>query len=122
MSAVDITNLSKVFHQGAANQVDALTDVDLSIASGEFVSLIGPSGCGKSTLLRLIANLLEEQRQRGVIATDASTSELPTILFDALFSHLTTRTVMLGQTCTANAFQPMIQELIGLVMRRLQTA
>ena len=71
---------------------------------------------------QLIANLLEEQRQRGVIATDASTSELPTILFDALFSHLTTRTVMLGQTCTANAFQPIIQELIGLVMRRLQTA
>jgi NitT/TauT family transport system ATP-binding protein len=31
----------------------------LSIASGEFVSLIGPSGCGKSTLLRLIANLIE---------------------------------------------------------------
>jgi NitT/TauT family transport system ATP-binding protein len=31
--------------------------VDLSVASGDFVSLIGPSGCGKSTLLRLIAGL-----------------------------------------------------------------
>ncbi|MGA1246015.1 MAG: ABC transporter ATP-binding protein, partial [Ilumatobacteraceae bacterium] len=59
MSAVDIRGLGKVFNQGAANQVDALVDVDLSIASGEFVSLIGPSGCGKSTLLRLVANLLE---------------------------------------------------------------
>jgi hypothetical protein len=71
---------------------------------------------------QLIANLLQEQRQRGAIATDASTSEVPAILFDALFSHLTTRTVMLGQTCTAKAFQPMIQELIALVMRRLQVA
>jgi NitT/TauT family transport system ATP-binding protein len=59
MSAVEISNISKVFNLGTNNQVDALTDINLSIASGEFVSLIGPSGCGKSTLLRLIANLIE---------------------------------------------------------------
>ena len=59
MSAVEISNISKVFNLGTSNQVDALTDINLSIASGEFVSLIGPSGCGKSTLLRLIANLIE---------------------------------------------------------------
>jgi NitT/TauT family transport system ATP-binding protein len=59
MSAGEITNISKAFNLGSSNQVDALTDINLSIASGEFVSLIGPSGCGKSTLLRLIANLIE---------------------------------------------------------------
>ena len=59
MSAVEITNISKAFNLGSSNQVGALTDINLSIASGEFVSLIGPSGCGKSTLLRLIANLIE---------------------------------------------------------------
>jgi len=59
MSAVEITNISKAFNLGSSNQVDALTDINLSIASGEFVSLIGPSGCGKSTLLRLMANLIE---------------------------------------------------------------
>ncbi|WP_420453799.1 ABC transporter ATP-binding protein [Ilumatobacter sp.] len=47
------------FGVGSPDRVDALTDVDLTIRRGEFVSLIGPSGCGKSTLLRLIANLLD---------------------------------------------------------------
>lgn len=37
--------------------VKALTDVDLTIGQGEFVSLIGPSGCGKTTLLRCVASL-----------------------------------------------------------------
>jgi NitT/TauT family transport system ATP-binding protein len=39
--------------------VQAVTDIDLTVAAGEFVSLIGPSGCGKSTLLRIVANLIE---------------------------------------------------------------
>ncbi len=37
--------------------VNALADIDLAIAKGDFVSLIGPSGCGKTTLLRAIADL-----------------------------------------------------------------
>ncbi|MBZ0228237.1 MAG: ABC transporter ATP-binding protein [Bauldia sp.] len=37
--------------------VEALSDINLSVNRGEFVSLIGPSGCGKTTLLRLIADL-----------------------------------------------------------------
>ena len=37
---------------------NALSEIDLTIRQGEFVSLVGPSGCGKSTLLRLAAGLL----------------------------------------------------------------
>lgn len=37
--------------------VTALTDINLEIRQGEFVSLVGPSGCGKTTLLRTIADL-----------------------------------------------------------------
>ena len=43
----------------------ALSDVDLDVAAGDFVSLIGPSGCGKTTLLRIIADL--EQPTGGTI-------------------------------------------------------
>lgn len=38
-------------------EVLALSDVTLSVAAGELITMIGPSGCGKSTLLRLIAGL-----------------------------------------------------------------
>lgn len=36
----------------------ALQDIDLTVAEGEFVSLVGPSGCGKSTLLKVASGLL----------------------------------------------------------------
>ena len=58
-AVVEVENVSKVFNPGRPNEVVALTDIDLRIGSGEFVTLIGPSGCGKSTLLRLIAALID---------------------------------------------------------------
>ena len=58
MSAVVVDNVTKVFNPGRPDEVTALSDVELTVGEGEFVSLIGPSGCGKSTLLRLIADLI----------------------------------------------------------------
>jgi NitT/TauT family transport system ATP-binding protein len=57
---VEIAGVSKVFGSRgrSAGRVEALVDIDLTVAAGEFVSLIGPSGCGKSTLLRIIGDLI----------------------------------------------------------------
>jgi NitT/TauT family transport system ATP-binding protein len=54
--AVQISDVSKVFGRGDTT-LQALDEVSLSVAPGEFVCLIGASGCGKSTLLNLIAGL-----------------------------------------------------------------
>ena len=58
-SAVEVRGASVIYPSAQANDqpVHALSEIDLSIAAGEFVSLIGPSGCGKTTLLRVIADL-----------------------------------------------------------------
>ena len=50
MSRLELSNLTKKF--GAQTAVDAL---DLTVESGQLVSLLGPSGCGKTTTLRLVS-------------------------------------------------------------------
>jgi spermidine/putrescine transport system ATP-binding protein len=55
-AAIDLVGLTKRFAHGHAAAVD---NIDLSVASGEFFSLLGPSGCGKTTTLRLIAGFEE---------------------------------------------------------------
>ena len=57
-AAVEIRAVSKTFGHGA-EAVKAFGPGDLTVAAGEFISLLGPSGCGKSTLLLMVAGLLE---------------------------------------------------------------
>ena len=51
---IEISKVTKHF-----GEIQALAEVNLEIATGEFISIVGPSGCGKSTLLRIIADLVD---------------------------------------------------------------
>jgi len=67
---IDVRGLSLTF-ETADGPVEALSNVDLRIEEGDFVSLIGPSGCGKTTLLRLIADL-EQPTAGGLMVNGVS--------------------------------------------------
>jgi NitT/TauT family transport system ATP-binding protein len=70
--AVDVRNVSLTF-ETSDGEVDALSNVSLQIADGEFVSFIGPSGCGKTTMLRVIADL--QQPTTGTLLVNGVSAE-----------------------------------------------
>lgn len=69
---IEATGLGLTFETGDG-PVHALSNVDLAIGKGDFVSFIGPSGCGKTTFLRVIADL--EQPTAGRITVNGMSPE-----------------------------------------------
>lgn len=60
-------------YRTANGAITALKDFSVTVAQGEFVSILGPSGCGKSTLLKIIAGLLPATRGQVTLAGKAVT-------------------------------------------------
>lgn len=56
-TALEIRGLGRTFQSDLGSTVRALQDIDLTVHSGEFLTLVGATGCGKTTLLNLIAGL-----------------------------------------------------------------
>ncbi|MBP2647390.1 MAG: transporter related protein [Gemmatimonadetes bacterium] len=52
---LEVRDLSHTFERGTANEVRALSDVNLTLAPGDFVTVVGMNGSGKSTLLNAVA-------------------------------------------------------------------
>lgn len=73
MSKLIINGVEKIFDTGG--KVEALSDINLSIAENELAVIVGPSGCGKSTLLNIIAGL--EQASGGVVTMNGRNIEGP---------------------------------------------
>lgn len=69
---IEVEDLSLTF-QTADSPVFALSEVNLTVEAGDFVSFIGPSGCGKTTLLRVIADL--ERQTAGRISVNGVSPE-----------------------------------------------
>ncbi|MEN5082188.1 ABC transporter ATP-binding protein [Bosea sp. TWI1241] len=93
--ALAIRNLDKSYSLGGGRRLPVVTDFNLDLAPGEFVTLLGPSGCGKTTVLRTLAGL--EDFESGEILLDSrSIARLPAhhrrigLVFQnyALFPHM----------------------------------
>lgn len=56
--SLNATDITVTYQSSTGDPLTAIKDVDLNIASGEFISVIGPSGCGKSTLLHCLGGLI----------------------------------------------------------------
>jgi NitT/TauT family transport system ATP-binding protein len=65
---VRFAGLSKSYRTASGDLIHALDNISLSVASGEFVSIVGPSGCGKSTLLKILAGLTSPTAGTATIA------------------------------------------------------
>ena len=69
MTLLSIEGIAKEYYV-RGRKVLALDSIDLTVAEGEFVTIVGPSGCGKSTLLNLIVGLLHSSSGRIVFRGD----------------------------------------------------
>jgi NitT/TauT family transport system ATP-binding protein len=78
--------------------LEALAGIDLSVARGEFLSLLGPSGCGKSTLLRVIAGLTRPSAGSSRLAVDHAPGRIGFVFQDP--------TLMPWSTVTNNVLLP----------------
>jgi multiple sugar transport system ATP-binding protein len=94
MSEIVLDGVTKVFADG----YEAVKDMDLDIADGEFMILVGPSGCGKSTALRMIAGLEDISSGELKIGGDVVNERAPkdrdiAMVFQnyALYPHMTVR-------------------------------
>jgi NitT/TauT family transport system ATP-binding protein len=79
---LEIASLGLTYATGNG-AVEALRGISLTIAEGEFVSIVGPSGCGKSSLLKLILGL--QRATRGTIALAGTTIDGPSLGVGAVF-------------------------------------
>jgi len=65
---VELESVTKIYNQGRANEVKALTDVSLTVEAGSMICLQGASGSGKSTLLAIIGCVIPPTSGRAAIA------------------------------------------------------
>jgi len=68
VTGLTIEGLHKTFFPGTPNEVKALQGIDLTLAPGEFVTVVGSNGAGKSTLLNSVAGVITPDRGRILLA------------------------------------------------------
>jgi len=74
--SIEIKSLGKVY-QHPVRPLQALSRISLSVAQGQFVSIVGASGCGKSTLLQIVAGLIEASEGEVLVEGAPVTGPMP---------------------------------------------
>ncbi|MEO1200805.1 MAG: ABC transporter ATP-binding protein [Pseudomonadota bacterium] len=110
MAELELIDITKLF-----GEQYALNGVSVTIAAGEFVSLVGPSGCGKSTLLKIVAGLTAPDDGEVFIRGERATNVEPSsrnvaMVFQnyALYPHLSAQ---------RNIAMPLAMQKLGLLTR-----
>jgi NitT/TauT family transport system ATP-binding protein len=124
-AAVELHNVTKIYETASGEQVHALSNINLDVGAGEFVSVLGASGCGKTTLLRIIGGLEGSyagtltlhgrdgdnlHRNIGIVFQDANLLPWRTILQNVL---LPTQVLRLDKRASIARAHELI-ELVGL--------
>src|ERR1700684_3587332 len=94
MAEIELDHITKRYDDG----FEAVKDMNLDVADGEFMILVGPSGCGKSTALRMVAGLEDitagELKIGGQVVNDKAPKDRDiAMVFQnyALYPHMTVR-------------------------------
>ncbi|MDG4752241.1 ABC transporter ATP-binding protein [Micromonospora sp. WMMD718] len=78
-SWIEIDGLDKEYRPRKSAPTQALSDINLTVRRGEFISVVGPSGCGKTTLLKILAGLSPKTGGAVRIAGRDVTKPLPEV-------------------------------------------
>jgi len=73
---IRLEKISKIFNEGTPDENQAITDVDLHVKEGDFITIIGSNGAGKTTLFNLISgNLLPSEGR--ILVNDIDITKVP---------------------------------------------
>jgi putative ABC transport system ATP-binding protein len=120
--AIELRGVSKVFTDGGT-EFRALSDVDLTVPTGEFLLLMGPSGSGKTTLLSMIGCVLRptegEVRLLGEVVSSLSDRALPAVRRAFIGFVFQGHNLLAGLTCQDNVALGL--EIRGIARRTART-
>ena len=123
MAELTLRSVGKTYTGG----VDAVSDVTIDIADGEFIVLVGPSGCGKSTLLRMVAGLETVTRGdvhiggRRVNDLDPAERDIAMVFQNyALYPHMSVRDNMAYGLKNRGESKAVIEERVAEAARMLE--
>jgi NitT/TauT family transport system ATP-binding protein len=120
---ISVKHVNKIYSTRDGNLIDALSDINLEIEQGEFITVVGPSGCGKTTFLKILAGILH--KSSGEILVGGTPLDGPSRQLGVVFQEpllLPWRTILQNimvpievQRRSTAEFGPQARDLLNLI-------